>query len=45
MMPTTLPATVIVGGGLMVMLAVAVRLPEVAVRVAEVALATLAGGV
>jgi hypothetical protein len=42
---TTVPATVMVGGGFTVMVALAVRLPEVAVRVAVVADATLAGGV
>jgi hypothetical protein len=36
---------VTVGGGLTVMVALAVRLPEVAVRVAVVADATFAGGV
>jgi hypothetical protein len=41
----TFPATVMVGGGFTVMVALAVRLPDVAVSVAVVAEATLAGGV
>ena len=41
----TMPATVMVGGGLTVMLALAVSVPEVAVSVAVVDEATLAGGV
>ena len=41
----TAPATVMVGGGFTVRVALAVRLPEVAVRVAVVDEATLAGGV
>jgi hypothetical protein len=42
---TTVPATVMVGGGFTVMVALAVRVPEVAVRVAVAGEATLAGGV
>ena len=41
----TMPATVMVGGGFTVMLALAVSVPEVAVSVAVVDEATLAGGV
>jgi hypothetical protein len=42
---TTVPATVMVGGGFTVMVALAVRVPDVAVSVAVVAEATLPGGV